>query len=373
MNVFHITTVHKRFDVRIFLKEVATLSQKYDTILVVADGFGVEEKNGVRILDLGKPKKNRLIRTLVNYIRIVSFCRGESVSDSVLHFHDPENLPLALWLSFRGFRVIWDSHEDFPRQFLHKHWIPVWFRKPLSRMIENIENFIVKRLSGVVAATPFIEQRFVKLNPNTVCVRNYPILEEFLKISIEKPPGKKFCYIGSITRERGIIQTLDVLLKLGESYCLILCGIFESVDLENEVKSHSAWRQVDFRGFVNRSEVQAVLSVSNVGMVTLHPNPNQIDALPVKLFEYMAAGVPVIASDFPLWREIVEGASCGSLVDPLNVEEIAQAVDAIVQNPELRLELARSGRKSAQESYDWNSEANRLIEFYGTIINKGPV
>ena len=371
-NVFHITTVHKRHDVRIYLKEIFSLCNKYSCYLVVCDGLGyvVNEGNkAASIVDIGVASGNRLVRVFKNYRSILSFAKKQSKTydaDSVMvaHFHDPENLLLAYMLSKRGWVVVWDSHEDFPRQLLFKTWIPLFIRKPLSYCAEMLENFVVRRISGVVAATPLIEERFKKINSNTVCVKNYPILDEFIGIPIEKDANKIICYIGSINFERGIKELMDALVMLGAEYKLVLCGVFDAKETEDYVRAHSAWGQVDYRGMVDRRGVQNALSDSNVGMVTLHPSPNQFEALPIKLFEYMAAGLPVVASNFPLWETIVSEAGCGKLVDPLSVEEIAVAIRDICENPELSSRYAYAGREAALTNYSWASEEKVLLKFY---------
>jgi glycosyltransferase involved in cell wall biosynthesis len=110
------------------------------------------------------------------------------------------------------------------------------------------------------------------------------------------------------------------------------------------------------------------MAQSVAGLVTLHPNGNYLNAQPVKLFEYMAAGIPVIASDFPLWRRIVEDAECGLLVDPLDPRAIAAAVDWLVDNPEAAQRMGESGRKAILKRYSWDVEKRRLFQFYDAIL-----
>ncbi|UXD87947.1 glycosyltransferase [Thalassolituus hydrocarboniclasticus] len=372
-SIFHITTVHKRHDIRIYLKELISLSRAYDSTLIVFDGHGNDDDSVVKIVDLGERVGNRLFRVFSHYRGVIAYLADikrtvVSSEKVVVHFHDPENLILAYILTFKGFKVIWDSHEDFPRQLLYKMWLPVLIRKPLSSVAEIIENFVSKRIAGVVAATPLIESRFKSINNNTVCVKNYPILDEFLDLPVIKEGEKVICYIGSINVERGIVELMDALGVLGPEYKLILCGTFDSPNTERLVNSHCCWSQVDFRGMLGREGVRKALSESNVGMVTLHPSPNQVEALPIKLFEYMAAGVPVIASNFPLWETIVNESSCGKVVDPYSVDEIVDAIKSICGNVGLARSYGESGRAAVMQKYSWESEEKKLLEFYKDII-----
>ena len=143
-----------------------------------------------------------------------------------------------------------------------------------------------------------------------------------------------------------------------------LGGEFSEPDVEVHVRSQTGWQWVDELGWLDRVGVKTVLDRSVAGLVTLHPVINYIDALPVKMFEYMAAGVPVIASHFPLWREIIEGNDCGLCIDPLDPAAIAKAIDYLVTHPQEAERMGRNGQRAVAEKYNWTLEEAKLLEFY---------
>ena len=151
---------------------------------------------------------------------------------------------------------------------------------------------------------------------------------------------------------------------------LNLCGGFSEAGLEQAVKAMPGWQRVKEHGFVDRMGVRDILSRSVAGLVTFHPMPNHVDAQPNKMFEYMSAGIPVIASDFPLWREIIGGNGCGLLVDPLNPAAIAQAIDYLVTHPIEAQRMGANGRKAVNERYNWAIEEKKLLAFYEQTLSR---
>ena len=133
------------------------------------------------------------------------------------------------------------------------------------------------------------------------------------------------------------------------------------------MKAEVGWEKTDHLGWLDRSGVEQVLQESVAGLVTLHPVINYVDALPVKMFEYMAAGVPVIASDFALWRQIIEGNQCGLCVDPLDPQAIAAAIDYLIANPTEAKQMGLNGQRSVRERFNWSIEEQKLLKLYQSL------
>ena len=162
MRICHITTVHPRFDVRIFHKQCKSLKKKFGDIhLIVADGLGNEIVYGIHIHDIGK---NIDIKARIFKNHKIALKKALDIKADFYHFHDPELLRICKSLKQNGSKVFYDSHEDVPRQILNKYYIPVFARKVISKIFENYENKVVKYADGVVAATPHIRDRFLKIN-----------------------------------------------------------------------------------------------------------------------------------------------------------------------------------------------------------------
>jgi glycosyltransferase involved in cell wall biosynthesis len=363
ISVAHLTSVHSRYDTRIFLKECRSLAKGgFRVALIVADGKGDEVTDGVQVLDVGRPR-GRIQRATITLRRIRQ--RALQLDADIYHLHDPELLMIAGGLARNGKSVVFDSHEDVPKHIHVKQYLYPPIRRLLAAAYEKYQARVCRRISGVVAATPLIAEKFMAVNPNSVNVSNFPLSEEFsVSGEIENTDRNLVCYLGGISESRGIREMVRALEMLESDTRLVLCGRFDDERIRDDVSRYPGWNRVDDKGWLSRESLREVLRQSAAGLVTLHPRENYMEAYPIKMFEYMSAQVPVISSNFPLWREIVEGHDCGVCVDPLQPHAIAEAIDYLIENPRRARQMGENGRRAIEGTYNWRAEERKLIHFY---------
>lgn len=366
MKVVHITTVHYAFDTRIFQRECQTLSEAGYDVILIAPHETDDVVSGVQIRTLQKPR-SRLQRVTKTLIQAAKKAFAERAS--VYHFHDPELIPLGLTLRIAGRKVIYDVHEDYPRDILSKYYLPRILRRPIANLASIVEGLAGNACTAVLAATPAIANRFP--NCKTVLVRNFPLPSELTSqvVTAYRSRPHDVAYVGDITRVRGIKEMIVAVnaipRRLGVR--LILAGRFNPAGLWKELQEEMNCDKVEFLGWQTRPEVASMLGQVRVGLVTLHPTQSFQDSQPLKLFEYMSAGIPVVASDFPLWREVIESAACGIVVDPKDPTEIAAAIKWMISNGEEAERMGINGRKAVLEQYNWGTEAKKLLDVYSAL------
>jgi glycosyltransferase involved in cell wall biosynthesis len=366
MKVAHLTSVHRPFDSRIFHKECKSIAHAGNEAVLIVPHDRDEVRDGVRVRAITKPESRgeRMVKTTW---RVFQAALDEDAD--IYHFHDPELIPVGLLLKLRRKRVVYDVHEHLPKQILGKHWIRPWLRVWVARAANVGEIFGAHMFDGVIVANPATAIRFPK--EKTVVVQNFPISGEFGCCRFlpyhERSVGA--VYVGGLTEIRGIKEIVLAMSMMPESLGarLVLAGAFDPPELENEMKNLMGWERVDFLGWQSRDGVARVLGQARVGLAVLHPQPNYLENYPTKLFEYMSVGIPVVASDLPLCREIVQGSGCGILIDPMNPEAVAEAILWLLQHEKEAEAMGLRGQEAVRSRFSWNNEKEKLLNLYRII------
>jgi glycosyltransferase involved in cell wall biosynthesis len=365
--VVHLTSAHDTEDDRIFHKECRSLAAQGLTVTVVGPGQECKHVAGVCIVGVSPPGGGRLRRMSMTGAQLLARClRLPAV---VYHFHDPELMLVGFILKAFGRRVVYDVHEDYPQKILTKEWISPLLRRPLSLIMAAVEAAAGRLFDGIVAVTPTIAARFPPAKTITLC--NYPMLEEFSAATgmpyHDRP--RQVCYVGGLSATRGLSDMVEAagLVQGGAARCVRLAGQFESGDEEEQSRAQPGWARVEYLGWLDRGGIARLLANARAGVVVLHPNRCFRDAYPIKMFEYMAAGLPVVASDFPVYRDILGDGACGLLVPAADPPALARAIEWIFAHPDEAEAMGERGRQRVERHYTWEAERKKLFALYRQI------
>ena len=369
MRVTHISILHRALDTRIFAKQCRALAAAGYEVHLVAGGPSTSERDGVHLHSIAdtdaRPPARRQVKRLVR-----ATSAAFSLRPSLYHLHDPHLIPLGLVLKLCGARVVYDVHEDYPAHARTK-----LADRPLRGSLKALmwgagEQLARHALDAFICASPALAERFPA--DRTVVVGNLPLHREYTSAAngSARPYRERtntVLYVGSITRVRGfweMVQAVE-LLPAGLDCTLRMVGSCSDSDLARAAARLAVSGRLELVPFQPYQFVIRELLGAKVGLVLLHPLPNHTDPIRSnKLFEYMAAGIPVIASDLPLWREIVRRVDCGLVVDPLDPAAIAEAIQFLLTHPAEAESMGRRGREAVSSELNWDADSARLLSLY---------
>lgn len=353
---------HKPLDTRIFHKEARSLQQVGHKVTLIIPHREDFIKEGVQIISVSLPVKGW--EQLVKCPWKIFLKARQQPRNAVFHLHDSELLLVGLALKFSGRKVIYDAHEDTPLQISYQHWIPTLVKPFYSVFYRLLEKLAGWWFDAVIVAEPVIAKYF--LTRKTLLIRNFPIASSFQKEISLAESQFDLAYVGLLSEARGIVEMLEAhkMASAKKFMSFVLGGKFAPATLERELLPKY---NVEYRAWLSYEEMVATLYNSKAGIIIPHPIERYKTNYPVKLFEYMAAGLPVIASKEGESAEFVREGEAGILVDPLRADEIAAAMLTLSEKPDLAAEMGKRGRKLILEKYNWENESQRLINLYKNI------
>jgi glycosyltransferase involved in cell wall biosynthesis len=358
-----LTSAHPAFNVRIFEKQAKTLVGAGYDVTVIVPHEKDEFVDGVQVKAVAKPL-GRVVRMTQTPWQI--YQEAIRLKADIYHFHDPELIPVGLLLKLRGKRVIYDVHEYNKRKILSKHYIPAVMRKPIAIAFDCFESLASRFYDGVVVTDKITEKKF---NGNAIRVENFPYP------AAKRPEVKKtsgcfnLVYLGVLTENRGLFKMVSAMEFMQESTKLLLVGPYGSID-RKKAQGIKGYEKVEWFGYKPWPEALKIAARSDVGLALFQPVPAYLYAgeNTVKLFEYMLFGLPIIASNFPSLKEIIEKEKCGVVVDPVDPKAIAEAIIRLMKAPDLMREMGQNGIKAVAEKYNWVRASENLLELYANVL-----
>lgn len=338
MNICHLTTTHRADSARI-TREVETLRRVGHTV-------------SIECITPGYPKWQHplhLLRLTIKAFRIDA---------DAFHCHEPDALIIGLLQKLRGAKVVYDVHEHWPSELPRNIGAP----SVIAPLIDLVEQWLARWTDAVVAVSESVGIRFEK----SIILPNYPYINSEYPLSSPDPSINLHtysCMAAKIQTFHGIPESLTAIDQLkvewNDAHLTLIGNIAVSIPSDAPVTC---------TGYIPHNQIHAALQSSGIGLVLLQPEYYNIQiGLPNKLFSYMAAGVPVIASDLPEIRQVVKDANCGILVSPGNVNEIVMAAHWLADHPEEAQTLGRNGQEAIVSRYQWKNVEERLTKVYDTF------
>jgi glycosyltransferase involved in cell wall biosynthesis len=330
--------------------------------LIVADGKGNERRMGINIHEMGSfsNRKQRFLKApLLILLKALTF------KADIYQIHDPELLPIAFLLRlFTRKPVVYDIHECYPEMFLHKEYLTEGKGKLMSQFIKVMEHIAVKVLDQAIAATEHIAEQF----KGVPIVHNYPILAEWEQISADSARygSRNICYVGNITRERGIEQIVKAIEHVDCTFHL--AGNYEPLEFRDCLRQLPGFSKVVEYGYVDRKQAAEIFSICAMGIVLFDRSPNHLYSLSTKMFEYLAAGLPIMVSDLPSNVKLLDSTDAGIYLDPIQVEDIADSLKRLLSEPDTLKNWGANGKELVFGNLSWESEKEIYLSIYEKLL-----
>jgi glycosyltransferase involved in cell wall biosynthesis len=370
LRIIHISTVHSDDDTRVFEKECCGLASKGHDVTLIIQSDRDEIRKGVKVKALPKSLTlSRFNRMTLCVLKAARFAFSEK--GDIYHLHDPELLPLGLLLKASGRHVVYDMHENLPEQIRTKHWIHPLIRTPLAALINLFESLVLNRMAVVMAENSYADY-YKWLQKNQV-VLNLPKVEKLMQLE-RSIQSKSFLvgYIGGVSVDRGLLTVIEAIRRLRADGLPVK---FECIgNVSKDIFANHAYQQgvqeewIHSPGRLSPSKGWPMIASCRLGVALLKPIGNYIGSYPTKMFEYMAMGLPVVVSDFPLYRDVIERHQCGLCVSPDDADAVTDAIRFLLNNPETASEMGKRGQQAVKKYYSWDAELEKLSNFYWSLL-----
>lgn len=370
-----LSTVHPFDDTRVFYRQARSLSKKYNVNLYISAPFNFRKFND-NLMVWGLPEWKKKTDRIKSFFILFKYL--VKLKANLIIIHDPELLLIVPIIKIlKRVPIIYDIHENYVEMIREKLWLSIGMRKLLARGYLLSEKITFPFISMIWYPVKNIGDHYTSRNCLVKYqIRNVPSVQSFQSFNRANEEKKWLISLGYLIDDRGIreiILAFSLVLKDYPDYQLVFIGSFQSERFEQEIFALVSKLQIKdrviFFGKIPYEKVANYLYNAQIGLLNYLPIPNNIMGLPNKLFEYMAAGLPVIASNFENYAEVINDAQCGILVNPTDPDEIAAAIIFLLNDEKKRIEMGKNGQLAIEDRYCWEMEEKKMFTSLERILN----
>lgn len=366
--VLLLSTVHPSADSRIMYKIAPSLRSHYE-VFCALPGLRGGLREGLHLI--GLPKFGRLLPRIL-FTHPIALLKCLWLRADIVHIFVPELIPLALLFQWAGAKVVYEVQENLFKKFAIKRYNNGLVFRKLFRFFDKLAR---RKFHCIFTDDAYLEEYHDLAKPFSV-IHNYvslPVIDRLAHESTRTQRPEVF-YLGVVSMERCLDTMINALANLKNSYPDCHLHLFGPVRVsKTELKAIAAYElvrdNITFHGYTDQQVALRIARQSVAGIALLKPVADYPESFPTKLFEYMALKLPVITSDFPAYRRIVEHTGAGFCISPYDAEALEKALESCMRDNALRWEMGSNGRKAAESCYNWASEEGKLLSFYEQILS----
>lgn len=359
-------------DIRVFHKECVSLVKAGYDVTMVCPNAEDKDIQGVHVRGVKFEERGDLAR--FTKLPKLLYEKALEVDADIYHFNDPASIRYGVKLKKAGKKVIFDAFEDHGSLWMNRGTgLKGLLNKAIGKWYEHYEKKQCAKFDAVLCCYHWTKDRLQQVNPNCELVFNFPIVD---KDEVKPPKGIQgqnptICYAGTMSDAWNIPMVVDAIADSNIRFNLAgWCG--EGDDLMERLKASKGWKNVNFFGKLQKQDVvEKVYIHSDIGIALYHYSPlchGKVGNMSNnKLFEYMLMGMPVVCTDFVLWKEVVAINQCGICVNPSDYSAIRDAILFIANHPEEALTMGRNGQRMVLNKYNWASQEVILLDVYNRL------
>lgn len=374
MHIAYVTSIHPDFDARVW-KYATTMVRRGHRVHLICpwnqkDG---EMREGVQLHTFPR-SRSRATRPLMIPYHILRQLSRLPKTVEVVHFHDLDILPLMAALSLVK-PVVYDVHENYPDEMLARQWIPRPMRLPLYHIVRSGQAGLACLVHNTIFAIPEIERHFPKSLLRSEIIRNYATVDLLKQVSPDYHKRQaSVVFTGTNYEGNGTLLFLEIAERFKSRNSQL--RFMMTNRWADETISARALAFIEARGLTNVSilpnlppqRLMEHLNRATIGIAPALRQPKHVNALPTKLFEYMAAGLPIVSSDLP--NEVCLAGETGGILlsQPEDPESFVSAIQKLVDDRDQAFELGQRGQNAFRERFVWESQTEVLEKFYAAIL-----
>lgn len=372
MKICHITFDHSWNDTRVYKREI--LSQReagFEVLFFGWDKPSREINDGVQFISYARHRlcRRERIKLMLTNRKIIKTLLD--LNADVYQFHDFTLLEVGRKLKKAGCHVIFDSHENYLETIPDKIGKNGVLKKICTSVLNLYYRRVVGRFDAVFTVSPNFVERLKEFNPHSYLVPNYPSVKNYITPA-EVNKENVFVYQGTVY---GFSNQEAIVKAINQVEASVKYRIIGNVSEEKEIiEKNDENKRVEILGWVEKDKLDILLRQSIAGIVVFDYVPEcsyeegQIGSN--KIFEYMLNGLPVICTDFKLWRQmIIDRYQCGICVKPGNIKQIKDAIDWLLSNPDDAKKMGERGRIAVLQEFNWEKGMHEYLAHYEYIVN----
>jgi len=364
--VLLLSTAHPATDSRIMYKIAPSLLGHYE-VFCALPGIRAGLRDGLHLIHL--PKFERLLPRIL-FAHPAALLKCLWLRADIVHIFVPELIPLAFLFQWAGAKVVYEVQENLFKKFA----IKTYNNNLIFRVFFKFFDKLARRKFHCIFTDDAYLEEYTDLAKSSVVIHNYvslPVIDGLgnKAVPVQRP---EFFYLGVVSMERCLDTMIEALARLKSRCADFHLHLFGPMRVSSTaLKSLPGYQQVaghiTFHGYTDQKIAMRVAARAVAGIALLKPVADYPESLPTKLFEYMALKLPVVTSDFPAYRQVVEPFGCGFCISPYDAQALCEALERCITNNALRLQMGENGRNAAETKYSWALEEVKLLSFYNDI------